>query len=92
MIEFKLYKSVTKLPKASWNDLTRHDVFLQLPYLEAASKALPKTIAMCYVGVFKDNQLVGISVIQHVQLYLKDMFRQDGATCLKEFIQNGKRC
>lgn len=88
LIEFKLYTSVTKLPKKAWNDLTRHDIFLQIPYLEATSNALPKTIAMCYVGVFNQNQLVGVAVIQHVQLYLKDMFRHDTATCIKELIQN----
>ncbi len=87
MIEFKLYKSVTEIPKESWDALTRHDIFLQTKYLEAASKALPKTIGMCYVSVFKDNQLVGVSVIQHVQLYLKDMFRHDDATCIKEVVQ-----
>ncbi len=87
MIEFKLYKSVTEIPKESWDALTRHDIFLQTKYLEAASKALPKTIGMCYVAVFKDNQLVGVAVIQHVQLYLKDMFRHDDATCIKEVVQ-----
>ncbi len=88
MIEFKLYTSVTELPKESWNALTRHDIFLQTLYLDAASKALPKTISMCYVGVFKNHQLVGVAVIQHVQLYLKDMFRHDDATCIKEVVQN----
>jgi hypothetical protein len=87
LIEFKLYKSVTEIPKESWDALTRHDIFLQTKYLEAASKALPKTIGMCYVAIFKDNQLVGVSVIQHVQLYLKDMFRHDDATCIKEVVQ-----
>lgn len=88
MIEFKLYTSVTELPTASWDALTRHDIFLQTPYLEAASKALPETILMCYIGVFKDNNLVGVAVIQHVQLYLKDMFRHDDVTCIKEVVQN----
>tara|TARA_R110001592_G_scaffold170819_5_gene408704 strand:- start:3470 stop:4633 length:1164 start_codon:yes stop_codon:yes gene_type:complete len=88
LIEFKLFTSVTELPKASWNALTRHDIFLQTTYLEAASKALPKTIGMCYVAVFKNHQLVGVAVIQHVQLYLKDMFRHDDVTCIKEVVQN----
>ena len=87
MITFKLYTSVEDLPKDDWNGLTTHDIFLQTQYLKAASKALPKTILMCYVGVFKDDILVGVAVIQHVQLYVKDMFRQEQATCFKEFIQ-----
>ena len=88
MITFKLYKSVENLPKESWNGLTRHDIFLQTSYLEAASKTLPSNILMCYVGVFKEDELVGVAVIQHVQLYVKDMFRHERATCFKEFVQN----
>jgi len=87
-IEFKSYKSVKDLPKESWNVLVSGDIFLQTRYLEAASKALPKTISMCYVGVFKNNQLVGVAIIQRVQLYLSDMFRHDESTKLKDFLRN----
>lgn len=88
MITYKLYKSVKDIPRPSWDDLSSRDIFLKTPYLEASSKALPKTILMCYVGVFKDHQLVGVAVVQHVQLYLKDMFRREGASCFKEAVQN----
>ena len=87
-IEFKSYKSVKDLPKESWNVLVSGDIFLQTRYLEAASKALPKTISMCYVGVFKNNQLVGVAIIQRVQLYLSDMFRHDESTRLKDFVRD----
>ncbi|MGZ0015707.1 GNAT family N-acetyltransferase [Yeosuana sp. AK3] len=88
LITYKLYQSVKDIPKQSWDDLSSRDVFLKTPYLEASSKALPKTISMSYVGVFKDHQLLGVAVVQHVQLYLKDMFRREGASCFKEAIQN----
>ncbi len=88
MIEFKIYNSVNKLPKKQWNDLTKHDLFLQTLYLEAFEKACPNTICMYYVGIFKADELIGIAIIQRVQLYLKDMFRHERASCFKEFAQN----
>jgi len=63
-------------------------LFLQTDYLEAFEKACPSTICVYYVGVFMEDQLVGIAVIQRVQLYLKDMFRHERASCFKEFAQN----
>lgn len=88
MIEFKIYTAVKDLPIIEWNGLTRHDIFLQTHYLEAFEKVCPNTICAYYVGVFNRKELVGVAVIQRVQLYLKDMFRHEGATRFKEAIQN----
>jgi len=64
VLEFKSYKSVENLPSEAWDNLVRHDIFLQTRYLVAASKALPKTISMCYIGVFKDENLVGMAIFK----------------------------
>ena len=88
MIVFKIYTSAVDLPKNEWNGLTRHDIFLQTHYLEAFEKACPNTICVYYVGVFNKKELVGVAVIQRVQLYLKDMFRHEDATRFKEALQN----
>ena len=88
MIVFKIYTSAVDLPKNEWNGLTSHDIFLQTHYLEAFEKACPNTICVYYVGVFNKKELVGVAVIQRVQLYLKDMFRHEGATRFKEALQN----
>tara|TARA_R110000868_G_scaffold173829_2_gene410220 strand:+ start:7528 stop:8688 length:1161 start_codon:yes stop_codon:yes gene_type:complete len=87
-IEFKTYHTVKDLPKDEWNGLTSHDVFLQTQYLDAFEKACPNTICLYYIGVFNQNKLIGIAVIQRVELYLKDMFRHDNASCFKEFVRN----
>ena len=88
MIVFKIYTSAVDLPKNEWNGLTSLDIFLQTHYLEAFEKACPNTICVYYVGVFNKKELVGVAVIQRVQLYLKDMFRHEGATRFKEALQN----
>lgn len=87
MIQFKIYKSTNSLPK-DWDTLVNHDVFLQTSYLKAAQQATPNNIHWFYIGVFKDNVLVGIAIVQRVQLYLKDIFRQTQVYCIKTFFQD----
>ncbi|WP_051209892.1 hypothetical protein [Gelidibacter mesophilus] len=68
MTHFKRYVSTAQIPPA-WNALVRHDIFLQMPYLNALEEAAPTTITPYYIGVFKDDALVGIALIQRVELY-----------------------
>jgi len=84
---YKIYNSVTELPEA-WNQLVSHDVFLQTPYLQALEKASPKNLQLFYIGVFKNNALVGVAITQRIQLYLQDMFRQTKVSCVKTFIRD----
>ena len=87
MKSFQIYYTVKSLPKA-WNSIVEHDVFLQTSYLKALEAAAPKNIEFFYVGVFKNDVLVGIAIIQRVQLYLKDMFRTIKGSCIKELFRN----
>jgi hypothetical protein len=61
---------------------------LQTNYLQALYAASPNNIQWFYVGVFKDDDLVGVAILQRVQLYVKDIFRQTQVSCLKTFIRN----
>lgn len=70
-----------------WNNLVEHNVLLQTNYLKALEIASPKNISLFYIGVFKDDTLVGIAIVQRVQLYLKDMFRNTQVSCLKTFLK-----
>lgn len=87
MKTFQIYSSFKELPE-SWKSISEHDIFLQLNYFEALEKASPENIQFYYVGVFKNDDLVGVAVIQRVQLYLKDMFRKTSVSCLKTFFQS----
>ncbi|KAB1066768.1 GNAT family N-acetyltransferase [Tamlana haliotis] len=86
MKTYTIYHSSEVLPN-SWDALTGHDVFLQKPYLCALEQATPENIQLYYVGIFLDDVLVGIAIIQHVKLYLEDMFRKSEVSCLKEGFQ-----
>jgi hypothetical protein len=84
---YTIYYSYKELPQ-SWDSLVAHDIFLQSKYLKASEEASPKNIQFFYVGIFLSKELVGVAVIQRVQLYLKDMFRNNSVSCLKEFFRD----
>lgn len=82
MIDFKIYNTVSDLPNY-WNVLARHDIFLKQPFLKALEDSCPKNITPYYVGVFKAEKLVGIAIIQRVELYFNDVFRKEYTNSFK---------
>ncbi|MGC6431183.1 MAG: GNAT family N-acetyltransferase [Jejuia sp.] len=86
MIQFKVYENVDEVPE-EWDALVMHDVLLKKSYLKALESAPPNNISLFYLGFFKDDMLIGVALIQRVQLYLKDMFRDTKVSCLKTFLQ-----
>ncbi|MEN3323790.1 GNAT family N-acetyltransferase [Mariniflexile soesokkakense] len=87
MKSFKIYHAVANLPH-SWDGIVAHDIFLQSSYLKALEEASSNNIQFFYVGIFNEEDLVGIAIIQRVQLYLKDMFRTINVSCVKEFFRD----
>ena len=87
MIHYTIYNSFENLP-VYWNTFVVHDIFLQTPYLQALEEASPQNIQLFYVGVFKDDALVGVAIIQRVQLYLENMFRENEVSCVKTFFKH----
>lgn len=71
----------------AWDTLVKHDILLQSRYLKGLEGAVPNNIQLVYVGIFKDAQLVGIALIQHVQLYLNDMFRKTDGSRIQSFFK-----
>ena len=87
LIHFKIYTTFSQLP-SSWDNLANHDLMLKSIYFKALEAATPSNISLYYVGVFKNEDLVGIALIERVQLYLKDMFRQSSTSALKTFFRD----
>ena len=75
MIHYKIYNSVNELPN-SWDDLPHSDIFLKTNFLKGLEAASPINISSYYLGVFKAEKLVGIAIIQRVEMYLDDIFRK----------------
>jgi len=75
LIDFKIYNSVTDLPQA-WDELPVNDIFLNKPFLKALEDSSPANISSYFLGVFSSEILVGIAIIQRVEMYLDDVFRK----------------
>ncbi|WP_298492642.1 GNAT family N-acetyltransferase [uncultured Algibacter sp.] len=84
MIYYKLYKNASDLPEV-WNRLPIQDIFLKTDFLESLEKSVPTNISGYYVGVFKNKNLVGIAIIQRVEMYADDIFRKSSNSVLKQF-------
>ncbi|MEJ6791748.1 MAG: GNAT family N-acetyltransferase [Lacinutrix sp.] len=74
MIDYKIHSNVSDLPK-SWDTLPNNDLFLKTPFLKALELSSPKNITPNYIAVFNNKELVGIAIIQRVEMYLEDVFR-----------------
>ena len=84
LIHFKIYNSVSDLP-VTWNALSVDDLFLKTPFLKALEASSPSNISTYYLGIFSDEILVGIAVIQRVEMYLDDVFRKTSNHIFKRF-------
>lgn len=83
MIHHKIYRTVDELPKA-WDALLTNDIFLKTNFLKGLELSYPINISGYYVGFFKDEILVGIAIVQRVQMYTDDIFRKNGSDSLKQ--------
>ena len=82
MINFKIYNTVKHLPD-SWNALPTNDIFLKTNFLKGLEQSYPKNITAYYVGVFKSEKLVGIAIIQRVEMYIDNVFRRTSINYFK---------
>ncbi|MDG1730495.1 MAG: GNAT family N-acetyltransferase [Algibacter sp.] len=84
MIHYKIYRNTRELPKA-WDALPVNDIFLKSDFLEGLENSLPTNISGYYIGIFKSEILVGIAIVQRVQMYADDIFRKSSNNTLKQF-------
>jgi hypothetical protein len=75
VIYFKLYNSENDLPD-SWDVLPVKDLFLKRPFLKGLEQSSPSNISTYFLGVFSSEILVGIAIIQRVEMYVDDVFRK----------------
>ncbi|RED48982.1 GNAT family N-acetyltransferase [Seonamhaeicola aphaedonensis] len=83
MITYKIYRNVSEIP-SEWDDLPVRDLFLKTPFLKALEVSSPNNINSYFIGVFESETLVGITIIQRVQMYLDDVFRRTSNNYLKQ--------
>jgi len=83
---YKLFKSVRDLPK-SWDEISRSCIFLQTRYLQILEDSAPSNLECSFIGIFKEKELVGTSIIQFISLEKLNSFG-NREHCLKTKIKN----
>jgi predicted N-acyltransferase len=64
---FKIYSSAKVLP-ANWDSLAINNIFLSKDYLTVLEDAAPKNMVCHFIGLFLDEELVGLALSQCIDL------------------------
>lgn len=84
MKTYQIYTTVSDLPE-SWDAFPVKDIFLKRSFLSALEASSPSNITSYFLGVFSSDVLVGIAIIQRVEMYVDDIFRKTSNTFFKRF-------
>lgn len=85
-ISFKIYKSTTELPE-NWDYVSHDNHFLQTPYLSVLEKSAPVNMECFFIGIFENNELIGTSLAQYLDLNKLESFGERD-NCFKTKIRN----
>nr|WP_315196062.1 GNAT family N-acetyltransferase [uncultured Flavobacterium sp.] len=66
-ISYQIYETNAQLPE-NWNELGCQNIFLSKEYFEILSKSAPSNMTCHYIGLFKEQKLVGIAISQFLDL------------------------
>lgn len=80
-----IYDRSSQLPK-NWNDLGHKNIFLSKEYLEILEKSAPSNMSCHFIGLFQNENLVGIAVSQFLDLNKLESFG-DRDQCIKTHIR-----
>lgn len=71
---YKIYQSVRDIPNF-WDNLG-NNIFLSIPYLQAQENALSLNLSVFYVAFYIENELIGKTVFQRLELKGEKLFPQ----------------
>ena len=83
---YQIYSSTTQLPE-KWNELAVATIFLSREYLTILEKSAPDNMSCHFIGLFENENLVGIAVSQFLDLNQLESFG-DRDQCIKSSLRN----
>lgn len=83
---YQIYTSTTQLPE-KWNELAVATIFLSREYLAILEKSAPANMSCHFIGLFENENLVGIAVSQFLDLNQLESFG-DRDQCIKSSLRN----
>lgn len=85
-LTFEIYSTTKELP-VIWNTIAKDNIFLTNSYLEILEKAAPKNMTCFFIGLFKNETLVGVAIAQFLDINKLESFGERDK-CLKTMIRN----
>ncbi|MDO8316991.1 MAG: peptidogalycan biosysnthesis protein [Flavobacterium sp.] len=83
---FKIYNSTAQLPE-NWDDLAISTVFLSKKYLQVLEESSPDNMICHFIGIFENENLVGIALSQFLDLNALESFGERDK-CIKTAVRN----
>jgi predicted N-acyltransferase len=83
---FKIFTTVADLP-LEWNLLSVKNIFLTTTYLGALEKSAPANMCCHFIGVYQEDELIGIAISQFLDLNQLESFGNRDK-CLKTAVRN----
>jgi predicted N-acyltransferase len=83
---FQIYSSVKNIP-SDWDSLAANNLFLSRDYLETLAVSAPKNIQCHFIGLFLNEELVGIAVTQYINLSELNSFGERDH-CIKTIVRD----
>ena len=70
---FVIYNNTTQLP-LRWDDIAISTVFLSKKYLQVLERSSPENMICHFIGIFENENLVGVSIAQYLNLNKLESF------------------
>lgn len=83
---FKIYDNTISLPSA-WNSIATGNIFLSREYLHILEKTAPTNMICHFIGLFEEDELVGIALSQFLNLNKMQSFGERDK-CVKTAVRN----
>jgi predicted N-acyltransferase len=84
-LSYQIYETTAQLPE-NWDDLGCKNIFLSKAYFKILEKSAPSNMICHYIGIFKDQDLVGIAISQFLDLNKLESFG-DRDRCVKASVR-----
>ena len=85
-LHFSIYTSVLALPD-TWNGIAAGNIFLSTDYLKVLEVSAPENMTCYFIGVFDNDRLVGIAIVQFLDLSDVGSFGERDS-CLKRKVRD----
>lgn len=85
-ITYKIYSSISEFPK-NWDAFSAKNVFLSKKYLHILQVSSPENMKCNFIGLFQNQELVGIALTQFINLSAVSSFGERDH-CIKTEVRN----